>query len=224
LYAGESSGYPSNIFYDTYTGSSNNRILYFTPSNTAYAVANWHFDYNCYKSFNTAGAFFMWPGVGEGGLAAMQTHGWETHGKAVDPLFMDMSHTGASTNLNDLRLQAASQAKDAGINPSKSWPGYNADKNGVPRPQGAGWDMGAYEYTTIGVRDVVCGLRNEKTGSDLPSPITIASLRQYMLSIKGVIICDLAGNKITMNNYHQGGVCLVRQAEGGVIQKVVVVQ
>jgi parallel beta-helix repeat protein len=44
----------------------------------------------------------------------------------------------------DFRLKGTSPAIDAGV-PLEA--PYNIDINGTPRPQGSGWDIGAFEYT-----------------------------------------------------------------------------
>jgi hypothetical protein len=57
---------------------------------------------------------------------------------------------GLNTNplLNsDGTLQASSPAIDAGVNDSTGCPGCTIDKSSLSRPQGNGYDMGAYEYT-----------------------------------------------------------------------------
>src|SRR5579859_112445 len=64
-----------------------------------------------------------------------------------DPLFLDLVS-------NNFRLQSTSPAKDAGIaissgntyNNYAAWNGNPADHEGVVRPQGAGYDIGAYEF------------------------------------------------------------------------------
>src|SRR5579872_3137833 len=64
-----------------------------------------------------------------------------------DPLFLDLS-------LNNFHLQSSSPAKDAGITISSSntfnnytpWSGNPTDYTGVLRPQGANYDIGAYEF------------------------------------------------------------------------------
>lgn len=60
--------------------------------------------------------------------------GWDAHSYNADPRFVDV----ASMNYH---LQADSPAVDSGLATSI----YSVDKDGVPRPQGAGWDIGAYE-------------------------------------------------------------------------------
>jgi hypothetical protein len=58
----------------------------------------------------------------------------------VDPMFSNPA-------AGDFRLQAASPARDAGL-PIPNWPDA-VDLDGVRRPQGSGWDIGAYEYTDM---------------------------------------------------------------------------
>jgi parallel beta-helix repeat protein len=56
-----------------------------------------------------------------------------------DPLFVDPAQ-------NDFHLQANSPAIDEGL----ALANVPTDKDGVQRPQGAAWDIGAYEYTQEG--------------------------------------------------------------------------
>jgi hypothetical protein len=63
----------------------------------------------------------------------------EPHGlNGVDPLFVDPANGIYS-------LQASSPAKETGV----LIEGFSADILGVARPQGALWDIGAYEYRTV---------------------------------------------------------------------------
>jgi len=62
--------------------------------------------------------------------------GQETHGiNGGDPKFVDYSN-------KDFQIKKTSPAIDAGTSISS----FNYDKIGILRPQGAGWDIGAYEY------------------------------------------------------------------------------
>jgi len=54
-----------------------------------------------------------------------------------DPLFENRT-------VGDYRLKAGSPAIDAGMAIS-GWTGAT-DRDGLPRPQGTGWDIGAYEH------------------------------------------------------------------------------
>ena len=66
-----------------------------------------------------------------------------------DPLFLNLS-------LNNFHLQSGSPAKDAGITINSSntynsympWNGNPSDSDGVSRPQGTSYDVGAYEFFT----------------------------------------------------------------------------
>jgi len=67
----------------------------------------------------------------------------------TDPLFLNLS-------LNNFHLQTGSPAKDAGITINSSntynsympWNGNPSDSDGVSRPQGTSYDVGAYEFFT----------------------------------------------------------------------------
>jgi hypothetical protein len=61
-----------------------------------------------------------------------------SHNLTTDPAFVN---AGAQ----DFRLQATSPAIDAGTRVNE----VTVDYTGVPRPQGAGHDIGAYEYQGI---------------------------------------------------------------------------
>jgi hypothetical protein len=66
-----------------------------------------------------------------------------------DPMFLDLG-------LKNFHLQSASPAKDAGITISSNntyknympWNGNPSDDEGVPRPQGPAFDIGAFEFFT----------------------------------------------------------------------------
>ncbi len=64
------------------------------------------------------------------------------------------SYTQYATSTNDLRLAAGDTvAKDQGVDLSALIPAL--DKDGITRPVGSAWDIGAYEYGTPPVLDAV---------------------------------------------------------------------
>ena len=132
----------NNIFYDVRTGSSNNEILRISNATIANSLT---VDYNRYYSFNTGGGWFFWSTLCSGGLSCMQSRGLEVNGSFGDPQFVNVVGVGANVLQNDLRLQAASPVRDIGVPLGAT---YATDFLGVVRPQGAGWDPGAYEFSS----------------------------------------------------------------------------
>lgn len=73
-------------------------------------------------------------------LVEWQALGLDTHSSILEPSFAD-------TGSHDYRLQSSDTvAKDKGVTLGASW---EIDINGVKRPQGATWDIGAYEYSGL---------------------------------------------------------------------------
>ena len=103
-----------------------------------YDVENLRFDYNLYYSTTGPLAYYigttytfqqLQPYQGDSGLDA--------HSIVGLPQFVDPAN-------QDYHLLASSPAIDAGTNT-----GVATDYDGIPRPQGAGYDIGAYEYTPL---------------------------------------------------------------------------
>lgn len=90
-------------------------------------------DYNVYHS---QGSFATISGANYSALSGLQGAGWETHGITGDPLYVSST---------DFHLQAGDTvAQDNGTSLSAF---FTTDKDGVSRPQGSAWDIGAYEGT-----------------------------------------------------------------------------
>ena len=91
-------------------------------------------DYNIYYAPNSSHPYSIngndvnWP--------SWRNAGFDSHGIEADPKLEDSSR-------RKFALLQDSPAIDAGVDLGYS---YNKDKNRVTRPQGNGWDMGAYEF------------------------------------------------------------------------------
>ena len=127
--------------YDTRRNIIANNILH--ANQQGYLITNPYtentdnvVDYNLYFSPMGESSEWQWQGTYYQGFAAWQSGtGNDSHGLFADPRFVD-------TSTPDLALRADSPAVDAG-DPARAPEG---DFLGIPRPQGAGDDMGAYEY------------------------------------------------------------------------------
>jgi parallel beta-helix repeat protein len=113
-----------------------NNIFYNQPYHTISVTGNWsgqEIDYNlAYRSDGLPSRCYMIDY--ECVTPAPAHHLWN-----VDPLFVNPA-------ANDFHLRGGSPAIDAGIALAE----VTNDFDGVPRPQGPGYDIGAFEYTTIG--------------------------------------------------------------------------
>ena len=119
----------NNILVDNLTGG-------IKSSHTL--ASQWLVDHNLYRSAN--GAPYIWDGdlVGDRAYFTLQevraNTGWEPAGVDGDPRFVDPA-------LQNFRLLASSPAVDAG----RATPIVPDDFDGVLRPRGEGYDVGAFE-------------------------------------------------------------------------------
>jgi hypothetical protein len=81
----------------------------------------------------------------------------------VDPLFVaSVAPTSAQSSGGDYRLRAGSPALDSGTSTNAP----STDLNGIARPQGAGFDMGAYERIAA-ILEIASG-NNQSSGLEQP--------------------------------------------------------
>ena len=98
-------------------------------------------DINYNRYWTTSGNGYLKVGVNNmNTLGAMQAQGFEANGSIGDPLV---------NALPTPTLQSGSPCIDASFTPGGS-PHWTVDLAGVTAPQGAGWDVGAYEFSSGG--------------------------------------------------------------------------
>ncbi len=129
----------NNIFWSD-ANSSGDCAVSFQGSGTFQGVINNNEYYrnssNQVNTFN--GSVVSWSAwQGHGLDAASQYH------NITEPAFVYMPPSGATTSSGDYSLNPAAINL---INKGVTLNGFNDSYNGVSRPQGAAWDIGAYEY------------------------------------------------------------------------------
>jgi hypothetical protein len=176
------------------------------------------FDYNVYLANGTSGTMVAdWAGTQKavGGLQSLNPPR-ETHGAYADPTFVNPSG-------NDFHLTAGDNtARDKGCDLSAY---FTTDKDGNMRPQGTGWDVGAYEYGVIEIQKVKVKSQNHlPTHPLLPNPIQAARLFEYLWPQKNIMVYDLAGKTVNNNFFEQPGIYLIENNEAMTVQKVMVIK
>jgi len=89
---------------------------------------------------------------------------WATHALNSNPLFLNAPS-------NDYHLQGTSPAKDAGVSSVNTI--VTKDSDGVARPQGAAYDIGAYEYIATGPDTVAPAISGINASNITSSTVTV---------------------------------------------------
>jgi len=132
-----------------------------------------------------------------------QTAGFDLHSYTTNPNFNDISN-------NDFTLRASSDGIDNG---QSLYPPYNLDYDGVSRPRGSGWDIGAYES------DFISSINNDdeqpieyRLYQNYPNPFNPSTnisftlpigskVRVAIYNLLGEEIAELANSEFASGNY-----------------------
>jgi parallel beta-helix repeat protein len=93
----------------------------------------------------------------------------------IDPQFADTAY------YSGFRLKSTSPAVNAGVALTGL---VNTDRVGTSRPQGGGWDMGAYEYIVTGIGRMKAESRNNDQDVFLPNPVSLPQLAHLVQTSK----------------------------------------
>lgn len=142
-------------------------------------------------------------------LSQWQTMGYDTHSMIADPenqIFVDYSNA-------NYHLLQNSQAVDAGTN--LVLPTVFEDLDNVPRPQGNGFDIGSYEYTsTTEVANE--NIPNEfQLFQNFPNPFNPSTTIKFQLENSGFVsltVYNVLGNEVAtiINEFKSSGKYEVR--------------
>jgi len=129
----------NNIFMNCGTASSYDRIINIDNS-SAFTNGSFSLDYNLYWASNSP-RYINFRGT------VYSITDWiaanEPHSRTSQPSVASYTYHGAN---NDFHLAAGdTAAKDLGLSLSSY---FSADKDGLARPQGSAWDIGAYELAS----------------------------------------------------------------------------
>jgi hypothetical protein len=127
----------NNIWYNAGRGTSTAAMS--IDNSAGFTASSFSFDGNVY--FESSGAASIrFRGTVYG--VSQWIAGNEPHGTTAQPLFVSYSPNNIN---NDLHLRGDEVAVDRGVSLAQY---FATDKDGVTRPEGSGWDIGAYEYAS----------------------------------------------------------------------------
>ncbi len=204
----------NNIFSNRYSLGSAREIVMISDPLILPGIS---LDYNEYYTDNPLISIFRVGRTSYSSLTLFQTaySTQEVNGIEGDPLWVNPAN-------NDYHLQTGSPAIDAGA----PVPVPN-DIEGTPRPQGAGWDLGAYEFSagsptnqaptvnagpdqTITLPTNQVNLDGTVTDDGLPNPPGIATSLWTQQSGPGTVIFGAATAVDTTATFSQAGTYVLR--------------
>jgi parallel beta-helix repeat protein len=154
-----------------------------------------HFiEYNDFYAADPIGKY-RWDGVSYDNLSAWEAASGQSNNIDSVPGFAD-------PDSEDLHLVSASTCIDAGTSTNAS----SEDYDGNPRPQGAGYDIGAFEYLPGSVEDVPYFSHGRDLVTVQPNPATrlVRIKRRDARSDGEVRIFDLSGRLVTEMKFSRG--------------------
>jgi hypothetical protein len=126
-------------------------------------------------------------------LSSWQSLGYDTHSQIVLP----ESQLFVNHNNGDFHLLPSSQPLDIGTSLVSSIVAVDAD--GVVRPQGSGYDIGAYEYkSTTSVEDEKV-VNDFKLYQNYPNPFNPSTTIQYAIDSRQFVtlkVYDILGKEV----------------------------
>jgi hypothetical protein len=122
---------------------------------------------------------------------------------------------------SDFHLQSTSPAKDAGTDV-----GVTSDFDGLPRPYGTRYDIGAYEYRVVGIGNQSSVIHQDIISSRplSPNPVQAADFSRYLQQHVELNVYNLKGDMLSRDQAGKEGVYLVQDGRGGTMQKIIVVK
>ena len=144
----------NNTFVDVALQTLYGAAIQFTGSTATNVQIRNNIFYNCGHSYQVIQITGITNGIGidynllnagaHGNTSILYSgFGGQVHGQTGVPVFV--SYSEGSTNNNFHRQSSDTAAKDKG----ETLTYFSNDKDGVPRPQGPAWDIGAYEFGTL---------------------------------------------------------------------------
>ncbi len=145
-----------------------------------------------------------------------------SHNSSAEPVFVN--YGGRNFHLSPVDTVAIDKGADLATY-------FTTDKDGISRPQGSAWDIGAYEYVQTKIREIFHGKRNYKLFI-IPNILKNGNLIRYFLpkksdvkvtlyNVSGQIVKTLVNKKqnagwhfVTVINKNTPGIYFIRLKTG----------